>query len=444
MNTQLLHAWNAFEKDTHNSFKSYGNEDLGVMSRHSTSYLNGGYLFKYPDVIKNVISRIALDASLVDISHIKIDPVTDKQESVKSSLIDIITYSANIDQTGRAFMHDLFWCLLDEGVIAAVPIETMVNPKLTSSFDILSMRVGKIVEWYPRYVKVRCFNDETGLEQDLIMPKDKVAIIESPLSSVLREHNMSLALLRQKINLMMSQDKNAATGKINGFIQLPYGTSSARRHEQAKKRRQELEDEMNNNQYGIATLDYKETFIPTGGGIQNNILDDIRKLEQDFYNQTGITESIIKGNPTAEELKLYFYRCIDPIVQAVLDSFNRTFITKTARTQGHMLKMYRDPFGLLSVESIANTADLLSRNAIITSNETRSFIGMAPHPSPLADLLFNKNIADKNQNGGISTPGQLDPGGTDGEVEPITIYEDGEGGYVDADGNPVDKNGNPL
>lgn len=447
MESQLLHSWNTFESTTNskNFLFEDGNDYIGPSIGATSNYMSGSYMFAKPDLVVNVISRIALDACLVDLIHTKTEQTSDKQSSIKSELIDRLTYQANIDQTGRAFMYDLYWSLLDEGTIAIVPIDTTSKLTESTSYEINTMRVGKVLESYPRKVKVQCYNDKTGLRQDIILPKEKVAIIESPLYQILRETNMTLQLLKQKIDLMRSQDMNVATGKLNGFIQFPFATNNARRMERAKARRSELESELKNNAYGLATLDAEEKFIPAGAGLQNNVLEDIRKLEQDFYNQTGITESIINGTAKPEELLLYYYRTVDPIIQSVLDAINVTFITKTAKTQGHAIKFFRDPFRLVSVETMANTADLFSRNAILTPNEIRAFIGKPPHPSYLADQLFNRNIADGNQNGGTATPGQgdmADDGNNTGET--IDIYDDGKGGYEDADGNPVDENGNPL
>lgn len=444
----LLHSFNMFESrpDLLTSTQLTNNDPfIGGFTKQSPNYMNSGGLFKKADVVRSIISRISLDASMVEFRHTKTDPNTDKQESVKSSFIDRITFEANIDQSGRAFIYDVVYSMLDEGVIAVVPIDTSTDPTKTESFKIESIRVGKITDWYPRHIKVLCYNDRTGLEQSLVMPKDRVAIIESPLYSVLRDSNPTLELLRQKIKLMQTQDNNAATGKLQGFLQFPYQTNSSRRGQMAERRRKEIEAEMSSSKFGLATLEANEKFIPASGGLTNNLLEDVRKLQQDFYNEVGITENILNGTATPQEENRYQNRCIDPIVQALADGFNRAFLTKTARTQGHEFKVYRDPFNALPVEQLATTADLFTRNAILTPNEIRAFMGKPPHPSPLADQLFNRNIADANQNGGLMTPGQDDSFMDQGLDEDVPeIYDDGEGGFVDANGNPVDRNGNPL
>lgn len=453
--SNLLHSFTAF-----NSFNSDPNFTIepntmgmgpstGLGTFYSPNYIRNGFKYSEVDTIKKVINRIAVDASTVDFKHLKID--TDgNQSSVDSELIDRLTYKANRDQTGRAFIFDLVWSMLDEGVIAAVPVEANRDMRDNTNFDILELRVGKIVQWYTDSVRVRCYNSETGLDQETVLPKESVAIIESPLSEVLRSDNSTLRLLKGKTEIMRSEDSNAASGKINGFIQFPYMTNSAYRKDQADRRRQELEKEMANSKYGLATLDANEKFISTGGGVANNTLDDILKLQQDFYNQVGITENVINGTANTSELNLYYRRVVDPILQAIVDSFNMVFISKTARTQGQRLLFFRDPFRSLPVENLASTADLFSRNAILTPNEIREFIGKPPHPSPLANQLYNRNIADGNQMGGTETPGQEAPspfpqdGNTQQEVQQITIYDNGDGTYSDENGNPVDENGNPL
>lgn len=462
MTSSLLHSYNAFNASQPTTIPENQNDKGGYAVTSfvgpSGHYLGSGFIYKKADLVKAVISRIALDASLVDFRHLKINEADGNQSPVKSELIDRLSFSANIDQTGRMFIYDVVWSLLDEGHVAIVPIDTSKNLSKASTFDILSMRVAKIEQWYPRHVRVRCYNDRNGTEQDLVLEKEKVAIIESPLLTVLKDSNPTLSLLQQKINLMNKQDANTASGRINGFFQFPYQTNSSRLKERAERRRKEITEEMANNTYGIATLDAKEKFIPVGGGIPNNLLEDIRILQQDFYNQIGITETIITGTAKSSELNLYYNRVIDPILQAITDSINRSFLTKTARTQGQRIMYFRDPFRMIPVESIANTADLFSRNGILTPNEIRSLVGKMPHPDPVANKLFNRNIADANQNGGIATPGQEDidgdgfpdseqQGGPMTDTQPeeeMIIYRDGRGGYVDEYGNPVDENGNPI
>ena len=442
--SRLLHSWNAFNSSDQSSNNFVSNSDFAYSSvgRQSAHYLSSGYIYNKTDMIKSIISRIALDASMVEFKHLKINEKDGSQTPIKSGLIDCLTHEANIDQSGRAFIFDAVWSLLDEGVIALVPVDTSHDPEVTGSFDIDSMRVAKIIQWYPKHVRVRCYNENTGLEHDVVMSKRNMAIIESPLLTVLQDSNPTLALLQQKINLMQAKDKEIASGKINGFIQFPYQTRVSARKDQAKQRRKELEEEMSKSNYGIATLDAQEKFIPVGGGITNNLLEDVLKLKQDYYNQLGITEAVFNGTASASEINQYYHRLVDPIITAITDAINRSFLTKTARTQGQRIMFFRDPFRTLPVEQIATVGDTFARNAIFTPNEIRALVGKPPHPDQLADQLFNRNIADGNQNGGIATPGQQ---GVNGEPqEEIVIYEDGNGGYVDEQGNPVDEQGNPI
>lgn len=449
MESRLLHSWNAFTSNDQASSNYVSKPDFNysTVGRQSAHYLSSGYIYNKTDIIKSIISRIALDASMVEFKHLKINEKDGNQKPIKSGLINCLTHEANIDQSGRSFIYDAIWSLLDEGVIALVPTDTSVDPEDSQSYEIEKLRVAKITQWYPQHVRLRCYDERTGLDQDIVMHKRDVAIIESPLYTVLQDNNPTLSLLQQKINLMQSRDKDIALGKINGFIQFPYQTKSSARKNQATARRNELEQEMSKSQYGLATLDANEKFIPVGGGITNNLLEEIMKLKQDYYNQLGITESLFNGTASASEFNQYFHRVVDPVLISVVDAINRSFLTKTARSQGHRVMFFRDPFRTLPVEQIATVGDTFSRNAIFTPNEIRALVGKPPHPDALADQLFNRNIADGNQNGGIATPGQMGPDGMPiqgGPQEEITIYEDGKGGYVDEEGNPVDEQGNPI
>lgn len=434
MSSDILHSINSFTQHNNSldsNFKMNNDSNYSWSSTyHSPHYLSGSSFHK-ADVIKSVINRIAIDASMVDFKHMKIVDDSGNQKTIKDEFYNRMTLQANIDQTGRAFLFDLIWSMLDEGVVAAVPIDVD-----SRTGDILSIRVGKIEQWFPSAVRVRCYNERTGTEQSITIEKSRVAIIESPFLSVFKDSNYTLNMLNSKVRLMMNQDNNASLGKINGFIRLPYRTGTSYRNAEAQARIEALEKEMSSSKHGLAFLENKEEYISAGGGIQNNLLDEVMTLKKDFYNEIGITEKILNGEATSQEINLYNARAIDPCLQAIADAFNMTFLTKTARSQGHVYKFYRDPFRLLPIEQLAGSADLFSRNALMTPNEIRAFIGMAPHPDPLANELYNRNIADNNQNGGINTPGQMDAQGT--------IYENPDGGYVNAQGQPVDENGNLI
>lgn len=432
-----LGSWNAF-MSTRNGLDYDESLVSGSGWGRPASALRG-YTFRRQDLVNSIISMIALDVAMVDFKHLKINPEDGSQTPVDSGLINCLTLSANIDQTGRAFIYDVAWSLLEEGIVALVPVDTTSKPNDDGSYDILSMRVGKIMQWYPRAVRVRVYNDRNGLEQDLTLSKQSIVILESPLIGLLKDQNSTLRLLEQKMDLMYSQDKAIAAGKLNGFIQVPYATKSALRREQAADRKNQLENELANSQFGIATLDANEKFIHTGGNITNNLVDDIRKLKQDYYNQVGISSKILDGTAGQAELNLYYHRAVDPVLQTIVDGINRVFLTKTARTQGQIIQYYRDPFRMLPVEQLGTAADLFARNAIFTSNEIRAMLGRAPHPSQIADMLFNKNISTGTDLVGM---GGYRNGTTQDETP--EIYDDGYGGYVDADGNPVDEYGNRL
>ncbi|QGJ84759.1 putative portal protein [Lactococcus phage P1046] len=408
---RLLHSWNAFQSNQNQNTNDFLTPSNGMTSfggyygRGQSNY-SRSYSYNKADLIKSVITRIALDASMVDFKHLKIDPISGNQTPIPSGLINVLTRSANIDQTGRSFVFDLLYSLLDEGQIAMVPIDTTVDPN-SGSFDINTARVGKIMQFFPRQVMVRVWNDNTGLEQDLLVSKENCIIIESPFYAILNDTNQTLRMLEQKIKLMNSQDNRASSGKLNGFIQFPYSTKSTARAAQAARRKQEIENEMANNKYGVASLDAHEKFVSAGMGLQNNLLSDVRQLQQDFYNQMGITEAILNGTANEQQTLGYYNRCVDVLLQYVTDAISRIALTKTAVSQGQVLVYYRNPFKLVPVEQLATVADVLTRNAIYSPNEIRELTGKAPHPNPLANELFNRNIADGNQVGGINTPGQI-------------------------------------
>lgn len=418
MSSDILHSINSFSNIS-NLDSSFTLNNSSGYSTASTYYsphyvTNGG--FHKSDIIKSVINRIAIDASMVSFNHLKIIDADGNQEPVESEFYNRMTLQANIDQTGRSFLFDLIWSMLDEGVVAAVPIDK------DNAGNILSIRVGKIEQWFPRHVKVSCYNDRTGTEQSIVVAKSDVAIIESPFLTIFKNSNYTLNLLNNKVRLMTDLDNNATLGKLNGFIKLPYGTGTTYRNAQAKERMASIEQQMAASKHGIAFLENKEEFISAGGGINNNVLEDVIKLKTDFYNEVGITSRILSGEANAQEINLYNARAVDPCLQAISDAFNVAFLTKTARTQGHVYRFYRDPFRLLPIEQLASSADLFSRNAIMTPNEIRSFIGMKPHPNPLANELYNRNISDGNQNGGTMSPGQMDPNG--GYPQPGDEYGD--------------------
>lgn len=394
-------------------------------SRGSTNYIASS-MFNRNSFINSIITRIAIDVSNIDLKHIKVDSATRLQTKVDSPLIDTLSYSANVDQTGRAFIFDAVWSLLDEGAIALVPIQTSVNAYDNTSYDIYSMRVGKIKQWYPQYVRVELYNELNGKREDVIVEKAKAAIIESPFNAILKDTNQTLKMLSDKIALMSKADNELVSGKLNGFIEFDGRTSTKILKERITNRLSDITNDILTNEAGLAGLTTGEKFVSAGGHEVSGVLDEVLRLQQDFYNQLGITENVIKGNASETELNLYYSRTVDTVSQALVDAINKTFISKTARTQGQQIIFYRDPFKTIPVKDLASSIDLLVRNAIISSNEGRALIGKEPVLDENADKLYNPNIADANQMGGIASVGQEDPYATDDQYYSETDAGGGE------------------
>ena len=313
------------------------------------------------------------------------------KEYINSSLDNCLNLEANLDQSGRAFKQDIVMSMLDEGVVAIVPIDTTLDPTKTTSYDIESMRTGKIVEWYPKHVKVNVYNEKSGLREDIKLPKDMVAIIENPLYAIVNEHNSTMQRLKRKLVLLDSADEATNSGKLDMIIQLPYVIKTDSRKKLAEKRKQDIEDQLK-GPYGIAYVDGTEKVIQLNRPIENNLLKQVEYLTKSLYSQLGITEEILNGTADEQTMLNYNSRIIEPIVSAIVDSMKRTFLTKTARTQSQTLMFFRDPFKLVPVNNIAEIADKLTRNEILTSNEVRGIIGMKPSNDPKADKLINSNL----------------------------------------------------
>ena len=313
------------------------------------------------------------------------------KEYINSSLDNCLNLEANLDQSGRAFKQDIVMSMLDEGVVAIVPIDTTLDPTKTTSYDIESMRTGKIVEWYPKHVKVNVYNEKTGLREDIKLPKDMVAIIENPLYAIVNEHNSTMQRLKRKLVLLDSADEATNSGKLDMIIQLPYVIKTDSRKKLAEKRKQDIEDQLK-GPYGIAYVDGTEKVIQLNRPIENNLLKQVEYLTNSLYSQLGITEEILNGTADEQTMLNYNSRIIEPIVSAIVDNMKRTFLTKTARTQSQTLMFFRDPFKLVPVNNIAEIADKFTRNEILTSNEVRGIIGMKPSNDPKADKLINSNL----------------------------------------------------
>ena len=405
--SRLKHGWNAFM----NRDPTY-NHAIGP----SYSYRPDRPRFTRGNersIVTSVFNRIALDVAAISMQHCILDDNGRFVESVNSKLNNCLTLEANLDQTARAFVQDVVMSMFDEGCVAMVPVDTTFDPEITSSYDILSMRTGKIVDWYPEHVKVRVYNEKTGRKEEVILPKSAVGIVENPLFAVVNEPNSTGQRLIRKLNLLDQIDEQTGSGKLDLIIQLPYVIKTDARRDQAERRRKDIENQLSGSKYGIAYTDGTEHITQLNRPVENNLLKQIEYLRDMFYSQLGITQSILDGTADDKTMLNYYSRTIEPIVSAIVDEMNRKFLTKTARTQHHAIKFFRDPFKLVPVNDIAEIADKFTRNEILTSNEIRQIIGMKPSDDPKADRLVNSNISqpdEKQQSSGKPTE-NLEEGG---------------------------------
>ena len=405
--SRLKHGWNAFM----NRDPTY-NHAIGP----SYSYRPDRPRFTRGNersIVTSVFNRIALDVAAISMQHCILDDNGRFVESVNSKLNNCLTLEANLDQTARAFVQDVVMSMFDEGCVAMVPVDTTFDPEITSSYDVLSMRTGKIVDWYPEHVKVRVYNEKTGRKEEVILPKTAVGIVENPLFAVVNEPNSTGQRLIRKLNLLDKIDEQTGSGKLDLIIQLPYVIKTDARRDQAERRRKDIEEQLSGSKYGIAYTDGTEHITQLNRPLENNLLKQIEYLRDMFYSQLGITQTILDGTADDKTMLNYYSRTIEPIVSAIVDEMNRKFLTKTARTQHHAIKFFRDPFKLVPVNDIAEIADKFTRNEILTSNEIRQIIGMKPSDDPKADRLVNSNISqpdEKQQSSGKPTE-NLEEGG---------------------------------
>ena len=403
LGSRLKHAWNAFT-----------NKDP------TTRYYSGHSYSRRPDrvrfsrgnersIVTSVYNRIALDAAAISIVHARLDKNDRFVETIDSGLNNCLTLEANLDQTGRGFIHDAVMSMIDEGCVALVPIDTTINPKVSGSFDITSIRAGKITEWYPDKVKVKVYNEKTGEKQEIIVPKKMTAIIENPFYAVMNEPNSTMQRLIRKLNLLDSIDEQSGSGKLDLIIQLPYVIKSDARRQQAEQRRADIEMQLSGSKYGIAYTDGTERITQLNRPVENNLMKQIEYLTSMLYSQLGITQSILDGTADEKTMLNYYNRTIEPIVSAIVDEMKRKFLTKTARSQKQSILFFRDPFGLVPLNDIAEIADKFTRNEIMTSNEIRQRIGMKPSDDPKADQLVNSNIAQPDQSMTPMAPEEAPP-----------------------------------
>ncbi len=385
--SRLRHAWNVFIGNSPWNFQS----SLGP----SYSYRPDRPIFSRGNersIVTAVYNRIALDAASIGIQHVRLDDAGRFTEVIDSSLNRCLSLESNLDQTGRAFVQDVVMSMLDEGCVAIVPTDTDIDPD-TGSYRIEKMRTGKILEWYPQYIKVRVYNEERGEKQDIVVPKSTAAIVENPFYAVMNEHNSTMQRLIRKLNILDAIDEQSGSGKLNLIIQLPYIIKTEARRQQAEKRRKDIEEQLSGSKYGVAYTDGTEHVVQLNRPVDNNLMSQIEYLTSMLYSQLGITQGILDGTADDRTKLNYDNRTIEPILSAIVDEMRRKFLTKTARSQKQSIMFFGDPFRLMPVDSIAETADKLTRNEIMTSNEIRQKIGMMPSKDPKADELRNSNLS---------------------------------------------------
>lgn len=390
ISSRLKHAFNAFM----NRDPTYTPTGSSYSIRPDRPRLSRG---NERSIVTSVFNRIALDVASIDIKHCRLDKNGRYVEDIDSGLNNCLDLEANLDQTGRAFIQDVVMSMLDEGCVAIVPVDTTLNPKITNSYDILSMRTGKILDWYPAHVRVRLYNDQTGDKEDILLPKSQVAIIENPLYAVINEHNSTMQRLIRKLSLLDVTDEQTASGKLDLIIQLPYVVKTDARREQANRRRKEIEEQLTGSKYGIAYTDGTEKVTQLNRSLENNLLKQIEYLTEMMYSQLGITQEVLNGTADEKTMLNYNNRTVEPIVSAIVDEMKRKFLTKTARSQRQTITFFRDPFRLVPVNDIAEIADKFTRNEIMTSNEIRQIVGMKPSDDPKADELINSNISQPDE-----------------------------------------------
>lgn len=404
---RFRHGWNAFVNNRDPTV-DYSHAGVSYGRRPDRPRLTRG---NERSIVTSVFNRIALDVSAIKLQHVRLDENERYIETIKSGLNNCLTLEANIDQTGRAFIFDAVLSMLDEGVIALAPIDTTSNPK-TGAYDIDTMRVGKILEWRPAHVKVRAYNERTGEKEDVIFPKRTVAIVENPLFAVVNEPNSTMQRLIRKLNLLDAIDEQSGSGKLDLIIQLPYVIKTDARQQQADKRIKSIEDQLRNSPFGIAYTDGTEKITQLNRPVENNLMKQIEYLTSMLYSQLGITQAILDGSADEKTMLNYYDRTIEPIVSAIADEMKRKFLTKTARTQRQSISFFRDPFKLVPVSDLAEIADKMTRNEIMTSNEIRQVIGLKPSKDPKADQLVNSNL---NQPEATSAPTEKAPEETEKE-----------------------------
>lgn len=410
---RIKHAWSAFTTNDQllNLERGWSSSRPG----HKTS----GFV-RTSSYVSSIYNRIAMDVAMTGFKHVKINPENEDVTDMTSGLNECLTVEANIDQTHIQFLQDMVYSMFDEGVVAVVPVDTTINPATSGGYDILSLRVGKIVNWFPKHVTVKLYNDQTGQNEDITIAKKDCAIIENPLYAVVNDENSTLKRLIRKLNQLDDIDAIAASQRLDILVSVPYSIKSETQRAQAEKRIRDIEAQLALGRNGIAYIDGSEKATQLNRPVNPQLPETIKNLNNQFYNQLGLTQNIFNGTASEGELRIYYSRTIDPIVENILAELKRKFLTKTARTQGQTIVAYRDMFKTVTVESVASIGDTFRRNYIATPNEIRRIVGLKPSNDPRADELFNPNIADDKQ----APKGMGTPRKSSSEVEEAKFKEE--------------------
>lgn len=404
LGSRLKHAWDVFKNGSTNVESPFQNSQWS--GYHTYNFGVGTNIRRdrvrlTPSTEKSIVAslynKISVDVAAVPIKHIKTDSSGRYKETIKSGLNECLSVQANLDQTGRELIQDAVLSMFDEGVVAIVPVDTSVNLRSNNAFDILSMRVGKVLEWFPKDVKLSVYNENIGEQQVITLPKDKVAIIQNPFYSIMNERNSTLRRLIRKLNLLDLLDENNNSSKFNMILQLPYTIKTPARQKQAKERLQQLEEQLSGSTYGIAYVDGTEKITQLNRSIESDLVTQVDRLTKQLYSQIGITETVFDGTADEKTMLNYQNSTIEPVLSTICDEMIRKFLTKTARTQGQTLKFFKDPFKLVPIDNIADIADKFTRNEILSSNEVRSIVGLEPVNDARADELRNKNLNKSNE-----------------------------------------------
>lgn len=386
--SRLRHAWNAFTGNVQMNYRDLG---MSYSYRADRPRMSRG---NERSIVTSVYNRIALDVAALNVQHVRLDENGRFLSVIDDGLNNCLTLEANVDQTARSFIQDVVISMFDEGSVAIVPVDTTTDPNVSGSYDIQSLRVGQILDWYPQYIRARVYNEQTGRKEDIVVPKSAVAIIENPLYAVINEPNSTMQRLIRKLNLLDVIDEQSGSGKLDLIIQLPYVIKTEARRQQAENRRKDIESQLSGSKYGIAYTDGTEHITQLNRSVNNNLMSQIEYLTSMLYSQLGITQSILDGTADEKTMLNYNNRTIEPIISAIVDEMKRKFLTKTARSQRQSISFFRDPFKLVPVNEIAEIADKFTRNEIMTSNEIRQVVGMKPSDDPRADELRNKNLSE--------------------------------------------------